>query len=415
MSSPLEAAFAFASHNDWARAVPAARQALAHDPQNAHAHALLALGLAQLEQPREAVEAAQRAVALDPEMAFAHYVLGRAQLAHDDARAAERAARESLRLDPDADGYSLLAQALARRHQWLGALDAANRGLELDPEHAASANIRVLALGQLGRADEADAAVSGTLALDPDNTYAHANRGLLLLRQSKPEQALESFREALRLDPTNDMARAGIVEALKARKGLYRVFLRYSFWVGSLTAGGRWAVIIGMFVLARIARVALRQNPELLPILGPLLGLYFLFVLATWIGDPLSNLLLRLHPFGRLALTRDEVMASNLVGGCLALTFGAALMLAITRTPAWFFVAISSVFMLIPIGGAFKGYGTRAWRPLLAGLVVLTTLAAATIVLAFAQSELAVWPFVGQILGSIAYGWIANFLVIKYA
>jgi tetratricopeptide (TPR) repeat protein len=415
MSSPLEAAFAFASHNDWARVVPAARQALAHDPQSAHAHALLALGLSQLEQAREAVDAARRAVALDPELAFAHFVLGRALLAYDDAPAAERAARESLRLDPDADGYSLLAQALARRHQWLGALDAANRGLELDPEHAGSANIRVLALGQLGRAEEADAAVSGTLALDPDNTYAHANRGLLLLRQSKPEEALESFREALRLDPTNDMARAGIVEALKARKGLYRVFLRYSFWVGSLTAGGRWAVIIGMFVLARIGRVALRANPELLPVLGPLLGLYFLFVLATWIGDPLSNLLLRLDPFGRLALTRDELIASNLVGGCLALTVVAVLMLVLTLAPGWFFLGVCSVFMLIPIGGAFKGAGTRAWRPLLAGLVVLATLAAATIVLGFAESELVVWTLLGLIFGSIAYGWIANYLVIKYA
>src|ERR687895_2632988 len=68
MSSTLAAAFAFASHGDWARVVPAAKEALASDPQHAGAHALLALGLAHLEQGREAVDAGRRAVALDPEL-----------------------------------------------------------------------------------------------------------------------------------------------------------------------------------------------------------------------------------------------------------------------------------------------------------------------------------------------------------
>jgi len=55
-------------------------------PRIATAHALLALGLAHLEQGREAVEAGRRAVALDPDMAFAHYAHGWALLEHDDSR-----------------------------------------------------------------------------------------------------------------------------------------------------------------------------------------------------------------------------------------------------------------------------------------------------------------------------------------
>jgi Tfp pilus assembly protein PilF len=414
MSSSLEAALAFASNNDWARAVPAAREALASDPENAQAHALLALGLTHLDQPRDAVDAARRAVTLDPDSAFAHHVHGLALLDRDDVPGAERAARESLRLDPDADAYALLAQVLVRRRQWQEALDAAMRGLQIDPEHAASANLRAVALGQLGRAGEAEAALNKALAIDPDNAHSHAHRGWQLLRQSNPEQALESFRDALRLDPTLDWARAGIVEALKARRGFYRLFLRYTFWMSSLTGRARWFVIIGMFVLARIVRATLREHPEWLPVLGPLLGLYFLFVLATWIAGPLSNLLLRLDPFGRLALSRDEVIASNLIAGCLLLAVVAGLMLVITGSNAWLVVAASSALLLLPIGGAFQGYGTRAWRPLLAGLVIIATCAAAAMVLAFVRFDLAVFPLLGQVLGSFLFGWIANYLVIKY-
>jgi tetratricopeptide (TPR) repeat protein len=413
-SSSLEAAFAFASNSDWARAVPAAREALAADPQNAHAHALLALALSNLEQPRDAVEAARRAVALDPELAFAHYVLGHALFDYDDVSGAERAAREALRLDPDAQSYSLLAQVLARRSQWQEALEAAERGLEIDPENTSCANLRALALSHLGRGGEAEAALRETLALDPDDARAHANRGWMLLRQGNPDQALESFRDALRLDPTSDWARSGIVEALKARKGVYRLFLYYSLWMGSLTGRARWMVIIGLFVGARIVRETMRSNPGLMPILGPVLGLYVLFVIGTWISGPLSNLLLRLNPFGRLALSHDEVLASNLIGVCIALTLVSGLLFAVTNTSAWLVTAASSALLLMPIGGAFRGHGTRAWRPLLIGLLVLATFAVAAIGLSFAGSDLAVGALIALVLGAFIYGWTANFLVMKF-
>jgi hypothetical protein len=184
--------------------------------------------------------------------------------------------------------------------------------------------------------------------------------------------------------------------------------------MSTLSGRARWFVIIGMFVLARIARATLREHPEWLPVLGPLLGLYFLFVLATWIAGPLSNLLLRLDPFGRLALSRDEVIASNLIAGCLVLAVFAGLMLVITGANAWLVVAASSTLLLLPIGGAFQGYDTRAWRPLLAGLVIIATCAAAAMVLAFVRFDLVVFPLLGQMLGSFLFGWIANYLVIKY-
>jgi len=414
MSSTLDAALAFASQSDWARVVPTARQALAADPEDAVAHAVLGLALAHLQQPTEAVAAGRRSVALAPELPFAHYSLGWALLEYDDPKGAERAAREALRLDPDADGHALVAQVLARQRRWEPALETAMRGLELDPEHPGCANLRAMALGALGRGPEADAAVRGVLSRDPDDADAHANRGWLLLRQSNPDEALESFRTALRLDPSHDWARSGTVEALKARKGVYRLILRYSLWMGTLNGRTQWMLILGCFVGARVGRSMLREYPALLPVLGPLLAVYFLFVLSTWISRPLSNLFLRLNPFGRLVLTEDEIFASNLIGGCLASAAVAGVLFAVTGGSGWLIVAASSAFMLMPIGGAFGGYGTRAWTPLLVGLVALGACAIAASMLAFVELEVAMVLLSFLLVGSLVFGWVANYLNIKF-
>jgi tetratricopeptide (TPR) repeat protein len=355
----LEAAFEFASQGDWRRVVPAARQALAGDPEDATAHALLALGLAHLEQGDEAVEAGRRAVALGPDLAFAHYAHGWALLEASDVAGAERAAREALRLDPDADEHALLAQVHIRQRRWRDALDIAERGLSVDPEHAPSANFRALALANLGRADEAVAGVHEVLALDPDDAYAHANRGWLMLRQSRPKDALESFKAALRLDPTMDWARYGVIEAMKAHNSAYRLILRYSLWMSSLTPRAQWMVLLGLFFGARIARAVLRENPSWWPVLGPLIGAYLLFALGSWIADPLSNLFLRLHPDGRLALNRSETMASNIVGACLATALVSGVLFFITQAPPLGILAIDGAVMLIPIGGAVSVMQTK--------------------------------------------------------
>ena len=414
MASTLDAAFTFAGHGDWPRVVPAARRALASDPENANAHALLALGLAHLDQGREAVEAGRRAVALAPELAFAHYAHGWALIEHDDFKAAERAALEALRLEPGPDEHALLAQVHIRQRRWQDALKTAERGLALDPEHQACSNLRALALTSMGQTAAATAVVHQALASDPDDAYAHANRGWLLLRESRVDEALESFRSALRLDPTMDWARMGIIEAMKARSGLYRLILRYSMWVGSLSTRAQWLLIMGLYFGSRVARSALRENPALWPVLGPLIGLYLLLVFGSWIADPLSNLLLRLNPIGRLALNRFETMASNLAGGCLAVAAVAGLTFAATRAIPWLLLAVVCALMLIPIGGAVKAHGTRAWRPLAIAVLLLAACGAAAVILSVGRSGIGETLFLTFVVSAFFYGWIANYLLLKY-
>jgi tetratricopeptide (TPR) repeat protein len=413
--SPREAVFHFASAGDWARVVPSARESLASDPEDATVLSMLSLGLSHVNEPLQAVEAARRAVGVDPELGFAHYALGGALLGSDDVAGAERAARESLRLDADSDAYALLSQVFTRQRRWADALEAAEQGLERDPEHVACANLRARALSGLGRKVEADGVVLEAIGHDPDNAGSHANRGWLLMRQQKYDEALESFRIALRLDATLESARLGILEALKARNGVYRLLLRYAMWMGNLDGRSRWFVLLGLFFGARIARTVLRENPALWPLLGPALALYGVFALSTWLADPLSNLLLRLNPFGRLVLNKSETLAANLVGACLATVVIAALLAVLTSVTGLFVIAAVAFLLLIPISGAFGGYGTRAWGTLRAAVIVLAALGAVTIGLAFASPTLAVWPLIALAIGSFAFGWGANYFIIKYS
>jgi tetratricopeptide (TPR) repeat protein len=413
-TSKLDAAFTFAANGDWPRVVPAARQALASDPEDANAHALLALGLAHVEQAREAVEAGRRAVALDPELSFAHYAHGWALLEYDDSKGAERAARAALRLQPGADEHALLAQVHSRQRRWKEALDIAERGLALEPEHQSCANFRALALTNLGQTAAATGAVHLALASDPDDAYSHANRGWILLRESRVEEALDSFRTALRLDPTMDWARLGIIEAMKARKGVYRLIMRYSLWTSSLSTQARWFLIIGLYFGSRTVRSILRENPTLLPILGPALAAYGVFVFGSWIADPLSNLFLRLNPVGRLALTRFETAAANVVGVCLALAIVSGLVFITTRSTPWLVLAVVCALLLIPIGGAVTAHGTRAWRPMAIAAGALAACGAGAVILSL------VHPASGGVLlavlfvSAFAWSWIANYLFTKY-
>jgi len=415
MSSNLEAALAFATHADWPRVVASARQALTAEPEDALAQALLALGLAHLEQSREAVEAGRRAVALAPELSFAHYALGWALLEHAEMKAAERCAREALRLDPDSHGYALLAQVHVRQKRWAEAIEAAEEGLQIDPEHAGCANLRALSLGALGRSDEAAAAMSNVLAVDPDDAFGLTNRGWLMLRQSRPQEALQSFREALRLDPTLDWARTGIIEALKARSALYRVVLRYELWVGSLTARAQWFLILGLFFGGRVVRASLRADPALWPVLGPVMALYIVVIFGSWIANPLSNLLLRVNPFGRLALSRAEKIASNVVGGCLLTAAFSLVAYATTSNAGWIVLTIVGVFLLVPIGGAARAHGSRAFRPLLIAAVLLGTCGTASALLVFLGVQAGNLLFAAFLLGTVVYAWGANVLLTRYA
>lgn len=333
------------------------RLALSANPDDAEAHALLALALLDLQRFAEATNEAQRAVASEPDEPSHHYTLGLTLLRRNHTAEARDAAMRAIELDPyDADFWGLRSACAIEMQDWRDALTYADEGLAQDPEHVQCRNLRAAALRNLGRHDEAAATLAGALRQRPDSAYTHANTGWSLLHRGgrkNVDQALEHFREALRLDPSSEVARGGMVEALKARYLVYRLMLRWFLWMASLKPGVRWGIILGAFFGARIVRAIASQQPALGPVLWPIYGLYLGFVWMTWLSYPLFNLALLFNRFGRHALTTEQRRGALLVAVCLlpALVLGVGWLL--TQATPLGVAALLFLLLTIPVAGVY--------------------------------------------------------------
>jgi tetratricopeptide (TPR) repeat protein len=347
------------------------RQALTADPENARAHALLALSLCQQRKDWEALHVARQAVHLEPGFAESHYTLGRVLNRMGKTREAELAVQHALQLNPAVAAYwNLLASLYLRQRAWQKTLEAAEQGLSREPEHAGCANLRAKALVKLGRQRESSLTLAASLAREPENALTHANQGWLLLSSGHHQRAMEHFREALRLNPTLEWARTGIVQALKARNPLYRVLLQAFSWMSKLTTKVQWLVVLGGYFVFRLVSAGTHAVPDLALVGGVFVMAYLLFVYLTWTSETLFNLLLRLNPFGRLVLDPDQITASNLAGTSLLVGLVGLILWLVTYNPLALGLGIWGTMMVIPIGGTFKPEAGSK-RRLLAGFALI--------------------------------------------
>jgi tetratricopeptide (TPR) repeat protein len=297
--------------------------------------------------------------------------------------------------------------------------------LQFDPEHISCTNLRAIALVKLGRKAEAGATIDAALAKNPDNAVTHANQGWTLLEQSQPEKALHHFREALRLDPDNEWARAGIIEALKARHFIYSLFLRYFLWMAKLNPNVQWGIILAGWFGNRLLGAMAQGNPQLAPFIWPVRLVYLAFVFLTWTADPLFNLLLRLNRFGRLALTEEKTHASNWIGGCILLALlalGACLLTGFSGPTV--LAPLVFGFLIIPLAGTFNC--PEGWpRKMMAGYTAIMAAAGlAGLALALAATgrpkdgtdaltDLMTGCLIAFFIGAIGSSWVANFLMTR--
>jgi tetratricopeptide (TPR) repeat protein len=397
------------------------RQALGAEPGNAYAHALLALTLIQRKRVDDATDEAKQAIHLAPDFAFAHYALSKVWYEQDRYDEARTAIEEAIRLDPhDADYRFMLAAIHFDKRRWADALRVAEEGLALDAEHPDCANLRAMALVKLGRKDEAGATIDAALARNPENAATHANQGWALLHQGKADQALGFFRESLRLNPHNEWARQGIVEALKARNPVYAVMLRYFLWMSTLSQRAQWGVIIGGYIANRALTQASRANPELAPWLLPLRILYVTFVVLTWTAEPVFNLLLRLNRFGRLALSREQIVESNWIGLAMLLALlSLAAYLVSGLQEAFLVSAMVCGLLIIPLAGTLKTSRGRARTTMWAYTGVLLALGLASLLPALVPSGGVREPnwglFLAFVVGVMASTWVLNVMISRSA
>jgi Flp pilus assembly protein TadD len=346
----MRAALLFNQHR-YADAERELRDLLTEEPHNAGAQYLLGETFLRQDRISEARSTAQHVLGFQPDNADAHGLLARIEIADENPAKAEKHALEAVKLEPgDSRHHGTLAFVLLRRNEHQRALEAADRGLAIDPEDLQCLNMRTEALARLGRKEEADSTIGKSLGLDPEDPYTHTNTGWAVLRRGDHRKAMEHFREALRRDPMNGHAKAGMVEALKARFWIYRLWLRYAFWVGNLKGNVRMLLVLGLYVLMRVLSAAARTEPAWAPLITPVLIVYAVFAFSTWVLVPVSNLFLRLNKFGRYALDREETVSSTWTGISLLVSVLALAAWIVTDVIGFVALAALGLLMMIPLG-----------------------------------------------------------------
>ena len=399
-------------------AEPEVRQALADDPDNALAHAMLSICMLAREDWNAATDEARTAIRLAPDSPFPHATLARVLASRQYLDEALKSAEESLRLDPtDADTYALLSLIHTQRRDWTSALHAAEQGLEHDAEHVRCNNARAMALTKLGRTAEAGKTLASALEREPENAWSHANLGWASLHDGDTKKALEHFREALRLDPTEEYAKAGLVEALKARNPIYGLMLRYFLFMSRLSGRAQWTFIIGAYLINRMLRELARTNPKWAPWIMPVLFAYLAFVVMTWIAQPLFNLLLRLNRYGRHALSDDQRRGANLVGVLFFLTLACFLGWLAGRAASGFAILGFMYFglLLLPASAIYKcdaGWPRWCMAAYTLGIACMMPLGGALVVV---DPQRAFFLFQIHLFGCLLSGLVANVLIMQRA
>lgn len=397
------------------------RQALLDDPHDPTAHAFLALCLVERERFNEATEEARLAIHVGPYSSTAHFALAFVLQNGNHLTEAKAAIQEAIRLLPEhAPYWGQLASIEMSRRDWSAALAAAESGLEQDPENDHCTNYRARALVKLGRRDDASAAIAASLSRNPDNAATHANMGWTLLHARDPRRALEHFREALRLEPNLEHARAGIVEAMKARNPIYRYLLMYFLWMSRLSRRAQWGVIIGLVFGRRLLAGLAESFPPIRPYVLPILILYVVFMLLTWVGEPLFNMLLRFNRFGRLALSKDQIRSANCFACFAGIGLGSLGWYFWTGSTVILLLAIVATAMSVPVAQIWKrpqGWPRRwlAVYTLVLGIAGATAVTAAFLAkpgadgIAGSVFSIALALFAG---GWVLFGWVANSLAM---
>lgn len=385
------------------------RRALAEDPTDAEAHTLLAFALLYQSRETDALLEAQAAVRFAPDDPSGHYAGAIILTEMGKCDEALSAIRSAIRLAPEMPRYyAVLGNLHLRKREWQKALDVVETGLRFDSENIQCNNIRAMALVKLGRQAEAGQSLASILALNPENPMTHANQGWALLNAGQHEQALGHFREALRLNPQLTWAREGVVEALKARNPIYWVMLRYFLWMARLNSNVRWGLILGVYFLNRLGSQLAQQYPVLALIFFPLSLLYTAFVFLSWTARPLFNLLLRFNRLGRLALSDEDIAASNWVAVCLAAAVGGLGAGVLLDQSPFLTTALHALMMIVPVAGLFSfPAGKRRWF-LVIYTVALALIALGSLLLTLNGAALGAQLSEAFIWGWILYSWIAN-------
>jgi tetratricopeptide (TPR) repeat protein len=341
-------------------------------------------------------------------LAFGHYY-------KDENIAAQRMLSKALELNPyAADYFGLSALICIEEVELETALKKANEGLAVDPENITCLNARATALNKLKQTDAAIETMRAALEQNPENEFTHTTVGWNYLEKGKHKEAAYHFREALRLHPNLENAQAGLKQALKSRIPPYRWLLQYSFWISNKGKNLQWILPFALFALIRIIIAILGKDNYLSTAALLVMGAYLLFVVTSWVINPIANFTLLFNRDGKYALTNSEkwsaiISVAALIVGLFILFFSFLFPSAPGATSSLMITGLICFSLALPLSNiqfplTFK---TRKGSSFVSLLLVIIGLV--TIVMPFVDEEGASFFLVIYFIFFIGYNWTGLF------
>lgn len=307
-------------------AIQQLQQVLQHEPQNDYALSLMGRCLYNQKKFDEGMGFIKQAITIRADEDYYFYLLAFGHYYKDENLAAQRMLNKAIELNPyTADYFGLSALICIEEVELKTALKKANEGLAIDPENITCLNARATALNKLKRTDAAIETMRTALEQNPENEFTHTTIGWNFLEKGRHKEAAYHFREALRLHPNLENAQAGLKQALKSKIPPYRWLLQYSFWISNKGKNLQWILPIGLFVLVRVVIGALGKDSQLSTAVMVVMAAYFLFVLTSWVINPIANFTLLFNKDGKFALTNSEKWSA--ISSVSALAVGIFLLL----------------------------------------------------------------------------------------
>jgi tetratricopeptide (TPR) repeat protein len=301
---------------------------LALEPHSIPALMILTQAYLGLNKDENADEIASQLLRKDPSDADILFLKGVTQAQLGERKSALKFLNSALAFDPlKTQAYGLVASIYFQEADFEKSLEAADTGLRIDPHDELCLNYRSMALLKLNRKEEHLNADHQALKSNPMNPLTHASVGYSALQKGETDKAKAHFREALRIDPTNEYARQGMLQAIKATNLFYRLFLKYAFWMQGLKPQVRWAVIIIGYLMIQFLNRSSANLGAFAPVAEVIVAIYIIFAISTWIIEPVSDIFLRFHPFGKYVLSDEEKEVANICAGLLTIAVVGAIML----------------------------------------------------------------------------------------
>ncbi|GGI57168.1 tetratricopeptide repeat protein [Winogradskyella haliclonae] len=291
-----------------------------------------------------------------PNYAPTYHILSQIALHQEDNKNAKANIEQAISLDPfNADFFGSKSYILINQKEFSEALFYANKGLEIDAKNRVCLNARATCLTKLNLKEEAQETIENLLNDDPENSFSHANVGWSHLENNNLKSALHHFKASLKIDPNDEYARDGMLTAVKAKNVIYNWYLRYAFWMQKKSGKSQIFSLIAIYLVYRFS-VKLLAFSGLSFLALPLIILYLLFALGTWIMEPISNMILLFDKYGKYLLDKDSRQSGQTMLALFSISIVSYLANLLLNLDILFLLSLSSLAATLPLSKAPLNY-----------------------------------------------------------